>query len=147
MSEDPTQPRAGGSPAQSALAVFAGFVAFTLLNALYGSVVYRLASSEFPDAEGEGTLSTLGMGLTLGGYLPNGMLAGVVTGRFAGFAAIAHAAVLAGVIGFYAMMSSHVARGLPGWFALGRIVVPSLAIVVGGAIARASQARRAKRSA
>lgn len=132
------------SPAQSAIAVFAGFVTFTLLNALYGSVVYRMASSEFPDAEGEGTMTTLGMALTLGGYLPNGVLAGVVVGRFAGFAAIAHAAVLAGVIGFYAMMSSHVARGLPWWFALGRIVAPSLAILAGGAIARVVDAKRAK---
>ena len=142
MSAAPEQRERSGSPAQSALAVFAGFVAFTILNALYGSVVYRVAAAEFPEAEGEGTITSLGMILTLAGGLPNGVIAGVVVGRFAGFAPIAHAAVLAGVIGFYAMMSSHLARGLPWWFALGRIVIPSLAILLGGRAARVVEARK-----
>src|SRR5690606_33303404 len=123
-----------GSPLRSVFAVVSGFVVLWILGALYASVVYSIASAQFPEDEAP---TTIGLALTLAGAVPNGIVAGLLVGRNAGLAPIAHAAVLAGLIGFFAMMSSDQAQGMPWWFALGRIVLPSLFVVLGGVIAKA----------
>lgn len=135
-SETATSPEneSTGSPLRSVFAVISGFVVLWILGMLYATVVYSVASAHFPD---EQPPTTVGLALTLAGALPNGIVAGLMVGRIAGFAPIVHAAVLGGVIGFFAMMSSDQARGMPWWFALGRVVLPTLFVVLGGAIAKA----------
>jgi hypothetical protein len=133
METDHTPP---GSPLQSAFAVVAGFVVSWILGYLYVSVVYSLATPQFPAEE---RATDLGLLLLLAGAVPNGIVAGLLVGRLAGFAPVAHAAVLGGLIGFIGMMSSDEARGMPFWFALGRIALPTLFIIVGGFIAKATR--------
>lgn len=133
METDHTPP---GSPLRSVFAVIAGFVALWILGNLYISVVYSLATAQFPVEE---RATDRGLLLLLAGAVPNGIVAGLLVGRVAGFAPIAHAAVLGGLIGFIGMMSSDDARGMPFWFALGRIALPTLSVILGGLIAKTTR--------
>ncbi|MDQ3035355.1 MAG: hypothetical protein M3Y87_23325 [Myxococcota bacterium] len=127
-----------GNPFRSLFAVISGFVVLWILGALYVGVLGSLAGAQFP---GEGPPTTVGLALLLLGIAPNGIVAGLLTGRVAGFAPIVHAAVLGGLVGFVGMMSSDQAQGMPWWFALGRIVLPTVFVVLGGAIARVAPRR------
>lgn len=144
--EERAEPRAaseegetGGSPIRSILAVVGGFVVLWILGGLYVGVLGSLAGDQFPEG---GVPTTTGLLLLLVGAVPNGIVAGLIVGRAAGHAPIVHAAVLGGLIGFVGMMSSEQAHGMPWWFALGRIALPILFLVLGGAIARATPPRR-----
>jgi hypothetical protein len=129
-----------GSPIRSLFSVIVGWVVLWLLGALYASVVYRLAPAHFP---AEAPPTATGMALMLAGAVPNGIVGGLITARLAGVAPLVHAAILAGVLGFFGLMSSDAALGMPGWFAIARPLLLPLAIVGGGAIARWVPARGA----
>lgn len=120
-----------GSPLRSIAAVMLGWLVLQwILWPLFGSMIARLFPGELdPPSERFLVAMTVGM-------LPNGLVAGLLTARVAGWAPIAHAAVLGGLIGFFGMMSSDAAHGLPGWFAIARVVVPAISVVIGGALAR-----------
>lgn len=120
------------SPLRSLLSVVAGWLVLWVAGGLYAAMLSRFAAAHYA---GERP-SDVGLALLLAGALPNGVVGGLVTGRVAGFAPVAHAAVLAGLVGFFALMSSDQARGMPWWFAVGRAVVPGACIVIGGGIAR-----------
>jgi uncharacterized membrane protein YhdT len=133
-----------GSPLRSTLAVCAGYTVMWITAGLYGSLLFRF----LPDHFAEGAPTGTGLALLLAGALPSGLVAGLIAGRLAGWAHLVHAAALAGLIGFAGMMSSDAAQGTPAWFALGRILVPALAVVLGGLVARQADARlRARRRA
>lgn len=139
-----TADAAQGNPFRSLFAVVSGFVVLWLLGALYVGVVGSVAAGQFPEDESP---TTVGLALLLLGIVPNGIVAGLLTGRIAGFAPVVHAAVLGGLVGFLGMMSSDQARGMPWWFALGRIVLPTIFVVLGGVIARARPQRPAAKRA
>jgi hypothetical protein len=126
------------------LSLVAGYVVMWITAGLYGAMVVRLVPDDFP---AHGAPTERGMVLILGGALPSGIVAGLITGRLAGWAPLVHVIVLAALIGFLGALSSDQARGLPGWFALGRILVPVVALVFGGVIARATVARQRPRRA
>lgn len=130
-----------GSPIRSVLAVAAGWIVVMLLGQLLLRVLAATMGADFPTEEGSQP-SERGLAIWIAGSVPNGIVAGLITARLAGWAPIAHAAVLAGIIGFFAMSSADQASELPGWFAIAWIVVPALAIALGGVVAR--YARRAR---
>lgn len=124
-----------GSPLRSVLAIAVGWFVLTILGQLLFGVLSRWMAADFPTSEG--TVPTeRGLIVWLLGSLPNGILAGLLAARIAGWAPIAHSAVLGGIVGFFAMTSADRAHGLPWWFAIGWIVGPPLGIVLGGLIAR-----------
>jgi hypothetical protein len=116
---------------RSIVSIVGGFVVLAIVGILTSMLLGAVAASEFPAGASP---TTLGLALYVGISIPNGLVAGVLTGRLAGSAPIAHAAVLAGVIAWQSMMTSEMAQGMPGWFAIARVVVPAAAIVIGGAI-------------
>ena len=132
-----------GSPIRSLLGLIAGWFALYVLGTLYLGVLASTLPADIPSAEGA-VPTERGLALWLAGMAPNGIVAGVITARIAGWAPIGHAAVLGGIIGFFGLVSSDEAHGMPAWFALGRAVLPTLAILAGGAIARVIDTRRAK---
>lgn len=141
---DEREPEPQGNPIRSVLAVGAGWLAMLVLGQLFLGVLASTMPSDVPTSE-DAAPTGRGLAIWLVGMLPNGLVAGLITGRVAGWAPIAHAAALAGLIGFFAMTTSDEARGLPWWFALGRALVPAAAIVLGGIAARSVEARRRAR--
>ncbi len=137
-----TEPQVG-SPLKSVFAVVVGFIVSWILGYLYMAVIYSLATPQFPTEE---RATSLGLLLLLAGAVPNGIVAGLLVGRLAGVAPVAHAAVLGGLIGFIGMMSSDDAQGMPFWFALGRIALLPLFIVVGGFVAKTTRPASKKNS-
>lgn len=143
MAEPATPDTAGdppGSPIRSVLAVAAGWLVVMVMGQLLLGVLTSTMGADFPTEEGSQPTER-GLALWIAGSVPNGIVAGLITARLAGWAPIAHAAVLAGIIGFFAMSSADQASDLPGWFAIAWIVVPPLAIALGGVVSR--YARRA----
>lgn len=120
-----------GSPLRSIAAVMLGWLVLQwVLWPLFGAMIARIFAGEL-DPPSERFLAAMTLGM-----LPNGIVAGLLTARVAGWAPLAHAAVLGGLIGFFGMMSSDAAQGLPGWFAIARVVVPAISVVIGGAVSR-----------
>ncbi|UJR79084.1 hypothetical protein [Sandaracinus amylolyticus] len=134
-----------GTPIRSVLAVVAGWITLFVLGQLFLGVLASMMPGDIPSTEGAQPTER-GLAMWLAGMLPNGIIAGLITARLAGWAPIAHAAVLGGIIGFFGMVSSDEARGLPAWFAIGRAFMPVVSIVLGGIAARAIEARRGKRA-
>lgn len=141
MTTQSRAPEPPGSPLHSLLGLAAGWLALYVLGTLFLGVLASTLPHDIPSAEGA-VPTERGLALWLAGMLPNGIVAGMITARIAGWAPIGHAVVLGGLIGFFGLVSSDEAHGLPGWFALGRAIVPTLAILAGGAIARSVGARR-----
>lgn len=127
-----------GSPIRSLFAVIAGGLVVWMLGPLYMGVLVRLAADHFAGDRP----TDVGLALLLAGWLPNGVLGGLLTGRLAGVAPIVHAAVLGSLFGFVAMMSMDQARGLPWWFALGLVLAPAVSVVLGGVVARITEKSR-----
>ncbi len=128
------------SPAKSALAVLAGFVVLWVLRILFLMTAGALFPSLYPAEEGAHP-TTNGLVLSLVGELINATLAGLVVGRLAGRAPIAHAGILAGLCGFFALTSMDQVIGFPGWFAIGFAVTAPIGLLVGGLIASRVRAR------
>ena len=120
---------------RSVLAVAAGWLVIMVLGQLLASVLGSTMSADFPTGE-DSRPTDRGLAVWIAGSVPNGIVAGLITARIAGWAPIVHASVLAGVVGFFAMRNADRASGLPGWFAIAWIVVPPLAIVLGGVVSR-----------
>lgn len=142
---EPAPPGPNGTPFRSLGAVAAGWAVLFVLGQLLLGVLASALPSDIPSVEG--TVPTprgLALFLLLGSA--NGVVAGLLTARLAGFAPVVHASALAAWIGFSAMMSSDAAQGLPFWFALGRVVTPALPIVLGGVLGKRLEARRTARA-
>ena len=147
MNDAPPAPKpasdAPGSPLRSLLGLVAGWFALYVLGTLFLGVLASMLPHDVPTGE-DAVPTERGLALWLAGMVPNGIVAGMITARIAGWSPLGHAAVLGGIIGFFGMVSSDEAHGMPGWFALGRAIVPTLAILAGGAIARALDAKRGR---
>lgn len=112
-------------------AVFAGYVTLIVLRFLFMAMAGAVFASFYPSEEGASPTFE-GLVLLLVGDAVNGALAGLLTGRLAGRATLAHAAALAGFCGYLAMTAMDQVAGMPGWFALGFAVAAPLGIVLGG---------------
>lgn len=113
--------------------MFAGVIVYWLLLSLFMGMTAALFPSLYPREEGAAQ-TTSGLVMVLVGEAVNGAVAGLLASRIAGYARMAHALALAGLLGLYAMTTMDQVHGLPGWFALGYACAGPLAVLVGGAL-------------
>jgi hypothetical protein len=132
------------SPVRSAFAVIAGIILYPILLTLFMFMVGALFPSLYP-TDPEGPQTTPGLALIVLGELVNGAVAGLIASRIAGRAPIAHAGVLAGVLGLFAMASMDQVAGMPGWFAIGFATGAPLGVLVGGLLGHRTMAKRTAR--
>lgn len=132
------------SPGRSALSVFAGFVLLFVLGLLAALTLPAIAPALYPTGE-HAVPTTSGLVLWLAAEAVNGVLAGLVTGRLAGRAPVAHAAALGALNGFYAMTAMGELSSMPGWFAVGYALSAPLGCIGGGLLAARVGARAAAR--
>lgn len=116
------------SPLRSVLALAGGWIALYVLGVLFGAALGVF----LPDDVNQQTPTHRFLIAFLLSTIPNGLASGVLTARIAGWGPLGHTAVLAGYIALMGMLTSDQAHGLPWWFALGRIVLPALAVWCGG---------------
>lgn len=133
------------SPVRSAFAVIAGIILYPLLLTLFMGMIGALFPALYP-TDPDGPQTTAGLALVLVGELLNGAVAGLIASRIAGRAPIAHAGVLAGVLGLFAMASMDQVTNMPGWFGLGFATCAPLGVLLGGLLGHRAMARRARRS-
>ena len=133
------------SPMRSFLAIAVGYAAIYFLRSLAVSMLARWFPGDLPQDDSMPT--ALGFALVLGAELPNALVAGLLVGRLAGRAPLVHTAILAAVLGAFALLTARQAEGIPGWFVAGFALVPPLGALAGGAIAQLAIRRRRQREA
>lgn len=121
--------------------MLAGFVLLFVLGLLASFTLPALVPALYPTGE-HATPTTNGLVLWLAAEAVNGVLAGLVTGRLAGRAPLAHAATLGALNGFYAMTAMGELTAMPGWFAMGYALSAPIGCLVGGLVASRVGARR-----
>ena len=123
------------SPGRSALGVFAGFVVLQILGMLFLLMAGSMFPSLYPSGEGAQP-TTNGLVLSLVAEFANALVAGLITARLAGRAPMVHATVLAALVGFFSMAAMGDLRTMPGWFALGFVLLAPIGCLLGGLVAR-----------
>jgi hypothetical protein len=129
--------------------VLAGFGLNWFLAGAGAAMLAALFGAHFPPPPADGTPpipTSTGLVLVTAMFSANALLAGVLTGRIASYAPVAHAGILAGVFGLFALWGLDQARGMPGLFAIAFVVSPPLFALLGGVVAQRAATRRAARA-
>ena len=134
------------SPFRSTVAVLAGFVLNFFLSGIGPQMLASLFPADFPLPASEDVPpipTDRGLVMVCVIFAANALLAGVLTGRIGERSPLAHAGILAGLFGLFALYGMEQATPYPGWFALSFVIVPPAFVMLGGAIARLAAQRRA----
>lgn len=137
------------SPFRSTIAVLAGFVVNFFLSGIGAQMLASILPSEFPLPVSEDVPpvpTTLGLSLVVALFAANALLSGVVTARVAQTSPVAHAGILAGLFGLFALYGIEQARPYPAWVAIAFVLVPPAFAIVGGLLGKRAAAARAARA-
>lgn len=143
---NPRAPQPIPSPFRSTIAVLAGFLLNFFLSGIGSQMLASVFPSDFPlpVSEDAPPLPTeRGLSMVVVVFAANALLSGVLTGRVASTSPFAHAGILAGLFGLFALYGMDQATPYPGWFAISFVIVPPAFVLLGGWIAARAAVQRA----